>query len=60
MKPIDNIQIKETNIKPHTDIEREMGKCRKQWYHFEVRISNGNIVDFVMREYITYETLEQK
>jgi hypothetical protein len=57
---IDNIEIKETNIRPHTDIEREMGKVRNNWFHFELRIANENIVDFVMREYITYEKLEQK
>jgi len=60
MKPIDNLQIKATNVKAHTDIEIEMEKHKEDYYHFEIRCSGGNIVDFVMREHISYETIIKK
>lgn len=43
------------NTQAHADIEREMSKLKNTWYHFEIRTSNGNIVDFVTREYVTYD-----
>lgn len=55
---ITNLVITEANKQAHVDIEKEMLNHRKSWFHFEIRCSNGNIVDFVTREYITYENLE--
>lgn len=55
---ITNLVITEANKQAHVDIEKEMLSHRKSWFHFEIRCSNGNIVDFVTREYITYENLE--
>lgn len=55
---ITNLTITEANRQAHVDIEKEMSCHKKTWFHFEIRCSNGNIVDFVTREYITYETLE--
>ncbi len=53
--PIFNLQIKKDNLQAHLDIEKEMLKHKNSWYHFEVRYSGGNIVDFVIREFISYE-----
>lgn len=58
MKPIINLEIKPDNVKAHADIELEMANFKGKWFMFEVRISSGNIVDFVMREYIDYEKLD--
>lgn len=55
---ITNLQITEANKQAHVDIEKEMMYHTKKWFHFEIRCSNGNIVDFVTREYVTYETVE--
>ena len=55
---IDNLKITDANVQAHVDIEKEMVYHKKTWFHFEIRCSNGNIVDFVTREYVTYETLE--
>lgn len=57
---ISNLKIIDANVQAHVDIEKEMLTHRKTWFHFEIRCSNGNIVDFVTREYITYESLEPK
>lgn len=54
---IDNLTITDANKQAHIDIEKEMMYHKKTWFHFEIRCSNGNIVDFVTREYVTYETL---
>lgn len=54
---IDNLKISEANKQAHVDIELELSRLKKTWYHFEIRCSNGNIVDLVTREYVTYETL---
>jgi len=55
---IDNLTISEQNVQAHVDIELEMSKLKKAWYHFEIRCSNGNIVDLVTREHTTYENIE--
>lgn len=55
MTHISDLKIKPDNIKPHADIEEELMKHINDWYHFEIRCSGGNIVDFVMREFISYE-----
>jgi len=60
MKTIINLEIRENNKKAHTDIEHEMGRHKNSWYHFELRCSGGNIIDFVMREFIDYEKPNQK
>lgn len=60
MKPIINLEIKEANIKAHADIEEEMQLHKNSWYTFEIRLSGGNIVDFVIRDYIDYEKLIKK
>ena len=57
---ITNLAITEANRQAHIDIEKEMLYHKKKWFHFEIRCSNGNIVDFFTREYITYENLEPK
>lgn len=50
-----DFKIKESNAPAHADIEREMPKYKNNWFHFELRYSGGNIVDFVVRDYETYE-----
>lgn len=57
---ITNLTITEANKQAHIDIEKEMVYHKKGWFHFEIRCSNGNIVDFVTREYVTYENFEPK
>ena len=57
---ITNLVIKEANKEAHIDLERAMTGRRASWFHFEVRCSGGNIVDLVIREYNSYENLEQK
>jgi len=52
--------IKPENIQPHVDIERELLKRVNDYYHFEVRCSLGRIIDFVVRDFITYEKPKQK
>lgn len=58
-KPIVNLTIKPENVKAHADIEDEMIRHKNEYYHFEVRYSGGSIVDFVVREYVTYEKFKQ-
>jgi len=57
---ITHLTISENNKQAHIDIEKEMVYHKKGWFHFEIRCSNGNIVDFVTREYVTYENFEPK
>lgn len=54
---IDNLTISEANRQAHVDIELELSRLKKVWYHFEIRCSNGNIVDLVTREHVTYENI---
>lgn len=48
------LEVRHENLEPHLDIGREMAKNKGKWYHFEIRVSGGKIVDFVMREFIDY------
>jgi hypothetical protein len=57
---ITNLSIPDHNKQAHIDIEKELLRHQNTWFHFEIRCSNGNIVDFVTREYVTYENLEPK
>ena len=57
--PIITLKVKPENVKAHVDIEEEMVRHKNSWYHFEVRYSGGNIVDFVVREFISYENFKQ-
>lgn len=57
---ITKLVISDTNKQAHIDIEKEMFFHKNKWFHFEIRCSNGNIVDFVTREYVTYEDLKQE
>jgi hypothetical protein len=50
-----DFKIKESNNQAHIDIEKEMVKYKNNWFHFELRYSGGNIIDFVVRDYQTYE-----
>lgn len=58
-QPIIELKVKPENVAAHADIEEEMTRHRGAWYHFEVRYSGGNIVDFVVREFISYEAIKQ-
>lgn len=48
------LEVRHENMQAHTDIAIEMDKNKNKWYHFEIRVSGGKIVDFVMREFIDY------
>lgn len=48
------LEVRRENMQAHIDIGREMEKNKNKWYHFEIRVSGGKIVDFVMREFIDY------
>lgn len=58
MSAIDDLKVKPENVKPHLDIAAEMLRHKKNWYHFEIRMSGGMIVDFVVREYVDYEKIK--
>ena len=58
MKHID-LQVRPANIQLHVDIEKAMDNHKGKLFHFELRYSGGNIVDFVVRTYKTYEQFTQ-
>lgn len=58
MKPEQNIS--NNNKEAYKDILAAMFIKRNGVFHFEIRLSNGNIADFVVREYTTYEPTKQK
>lgn len=55
-----DIQMRKGNTPAHIDIGVEMQKMKGKWFHFEIRCSGGNIVDFVTREYESFETFNNK
>lgn len=50
--------ISKNNKEAYQDIILEMLKKKDGVFSFELRISNGNIMDFVIREYISYGKIE--
>jgi len=47
-------KIKESNIEAHIDIDRGIDIVVNGLYHFEIRVQKGQIIDYVMREYVEY------
>lgn len=46
------LKIRGHNIKPHLDIEEEVRRRKNGLFTFTLRVSNGNIVDFNVTEYV--------
>lgn len=53
-KQIIQLEVRRENMEAHVDIGEEMEKNKLGWYHFEIRVSSGKIVDFVTREFVDY------
>lgn len=49
-----NLEVRRENLEAHIDIDKEMAKQSNSWYHFELLVSAGKIVSFVIREYTDY------
>lgn len=46
------LSIRDHNIKAHLDIEEEVKLRQNGLFTFTLRVNNGNIVDFVVTEYV--------
>ena len=49
------LEIRRENLPAHLDIDKVMAKHKGKWYHFELRLASGKIIDFVTREFEDYE-----
>lgn len=47
-------ELKEYNIPAHIDIDLGVDIVSNGLYHFEIRVQKGQIIDYVMREYVEY------
>ena len=45
------LSIRDHNVKPHLDIEKEIDLKKNGLFTFQLRVNNGNIVDFLLFEY---------
>lgn len=45
------LSIRQHNLRPHLDIERDIESKRNGQFTFILRVNNGNIVDYVVMEY---------
>lgn len=56
------LDIRKHNIQPHVDIEKEIEEKKNGLFTITLRVSNGNIVDSNIMDYInasTYLTLKR-
>lgn len=50
-----SLEIRDSNIQAHLDIEREIANKKNGQMTFTLRINGGNVADVVMVEYIDVE-----
>ena len=46
------LQIRDSNIPAHLDIEKEVEDKKNGLFTFTIRVDNGSIVDFNVTEYV--------
>jgi hypothetical protein len=48
----DAVEIRDSNINAHLDIEKDIEKRKNGLFTFTLRVNNGNIVDYNIVEYV--------
>lgn len=47
-----DLSIREHNVEPHLDIEKDIQKKTNGLFTFTLRVNNGNIVDYAVTEVV--------
>lgn len=46
------LELKDQNLRPHLDIEKDIQTQKNGLFTFVIRISSGNVVDYEVVEYV--------